>query len=98
MKQGASDLHITAGMPSLIRVDRDIRRINVPAMDHKEEHALIYEIMNDKQRKAYEEFLETDFPLKYPTMPKFELTHSFKIAAQQLNSVLFPPQFCLWNS
>ena len=62
MKQGASDLHITAGMPSLIRVDRDIRRINVPAMDHKEEHALIYEIMNDKQRNTYEEFLETDFP------------------------------------
>tara|TARA_B100001063_G_scaffold129082_1_gene120637 strand:+ start:28 stop:324 length:297 start_codon:yes stop_codon:yes gene_type:complete len=98
VKQGASDLHITAGMPSLIRVDRDIRRINVPAMDHKEEHALIYEIMNDKQRNTYEEFLETDFPLKYPTMPNFELTHSFKIAAQQLNSVLFPPQFCLWNS
>jgi hypothetical protein len=54
--------------------------------------------MNDKQRNTYEEFLETDFPLKYPTMPNFELTHSFKIAAQQLNSVLFPPQFCLWNS
>ena len=45
MKQGASDLYITAGMPSLILVDRDIRRINVPEMDHKEEHALIYEIM-----------------------------------------------------
>ena len=51
-------------MPPLIRVDGDIRRVNVPEMGHKEVHALIYEIMNDKQRKAYEEVLETDFSLK----------------------------------
>jgi len=48
VQQGASDLHITAGMPPLIRVDGDIRRINVDAMDHKEVHGLIYDIMNDK--------------------------------------------------
>jgi twitching motility protein PilT len=59
VQQGASDLHITAGMPPLIRVDGDIRRINVEAMDHKEVHGLIYDIMNDKQRKDYEEFLES---------------------------------------
>jgi twitching motility protein PilT len=53
VNQGASDLHVTAGMPPLIRVDGDIRRINVDPMDHKEVHALIYEIMNDKQRKGY---------------------------------------------
>ena len=53
VKQGASDLHLTAGMPPLIRVDGDIRCINVPEMDHKEVHALIYEIMNDRQRKDY---------------------------------------------
>jgi len=57
VQQGASDLHVTAGMPPLIRVDGDIRRINVDPMDHKEVHALIYEIMNDKQRKGYEEHL-----------------------------------------
>ena len=61
VQQGASDLDITAGMPPLIRVDGDIRRINVEAMDHKEVHELIYDIMNDKQRKDYEEFLESDF-------------------------------------
>lgn len=48
VQQGASDLHVTAGMPPLIRVDGDIRRINVDAMDHKEVHGLIYDIMNDK--------------------------------------------------
>ena len=51
VKQGASDLHLTAGMPPLIRVDGDMRKINIPSMDHKEVHGLIYEIMTDKQRK-----------------------------------------------
>ena len=66
VQQGASDLHVTAGMPPLIRVDGDIRRINVDPMDHKEVHGLIYDIMNDKQRKDYEEFLESDFSFEFP--------------------------------
>src|SRR5690606_5683511 len=57
-KQGASDLHLSAGLPPMIRVDGDVRRINLPPMEHKQVHGLIYEIMNDKQRKDYEEFLE----------------------------------------
>ena len=48
----------------MIRVDGDIRRINLPPMEHKQVHELIYDIMNDKQRKDYEEFLETDFLLR----------------------------------
>ena len=66
VQQGASDFHITAGMPPLIRVDGDIRRINVDAMDHKEVHGFIYDIMNDKQRKDFEEFLESDFSFEIP--------------------------------
>lgn len=73
VKQGASDLHITAGMQPLIRVDGDIRRINVPEMDQKEVHSLIYEIMNDKQRKDYEEFLETDFSFEIPNLARFRV-------------------------
>lgn len=73
VKQGASDLHITAGMPPLIRVDGDIRRINVPEMDHKQVHSLIYEIMNDKQSKDYEEFLETDFSFEVPNLARFRV-------------------------
>ncbi|MEQ8954210.1 MAG: type IV pilus twitching motility protein PilT [Gammaproteobacteria bacterium] len=73
VKQGASDLHVTAGMPPLIRVDGDIRRINIPEMDHKEVHQLIYEIMNDKQRKDYEEFLETDFSFEVPNLARFRV-------------------------
>ena len=73
VKQGASDLHITAAMSPLIRVNSDICRINVAKMDHKEVHSLIYEIMNDKQRKDYEEFLETDFSFEVPNLVCFRV-------------------------
>lgn len=73
VQQGASDLHVTAGMPPLIRVDGDIRRINVDPMDHKEVHGLIYDIMNDKQRKDYEEFLESDFSFEIPNLARFRV-------------------------
>ncbi|SDU28965.1 type IV pilus twitching motility protein PilT [Halopseudomonas salegens] len=72
-KQGASDLHLAAGLPPMIRVDGDVRRINVPAMEHKQVHALIYDIMNDKQRKDYEEFLETDFSFEVPGVARFRV-------------------------
>ena len=70
-KQGASDLHLSAGLPPMIRVDGDVRRINLPPMEHKEVHGLIYDIMNDKQRKDYEEFLETDFSFEVPGVARF---------------------------
>ncbi|HEY4531281.1 MAG TPA: type IV pilus twitching motility protein PilT, partial [Luteimonas sp.] len=59
--------------PPMIRVDGDVRRINLPAMDHKQVHALIYDIMNDKQRKDYEEFLETDFSFEVPGVARFRV-------------------------
>ena len=72
-KQNASDLHLSAGLPPMIRVDGDVRRINLPPMEHKEVHALIYEIMNDKQRKDYEEYLETDFSFEVPGVARFRV-------------------------
>ena len=72
-KQGASDLHLSAGLPPIIRVDGDIRRINLPPLDRKEVYALIYEIMNDKQRKEYEEFLECDFSFEVPGIARFRV-------------------------
>ncbi len=72
-KQGASDLHLSSGMPPLIRVDGDVRRVNLPALEHKQVHGLIYEIMNDKQRRDYEEFLETDFSFEVPGVARFRV-------------------------
>lgn len=72
-KQGASDLHLSAGLPPMIRVDGEVRRINLPALDHKEVHTLVYDIMNDKQRKDFEEFLETDYSFEVPGVARFRV-------------------------
>ncbi|HHB12691.1 MAG TPA: type IV pilus twitching motility protein PilT [Chromatiales bacterium] len=73
VKNNASDLHLSAGVPPMIRVDGDIRRINLPAMEHKEVHDIIYDIMNDKQRRDYEEYLETDFSFEVPSLARFRV-------------------------
>ncbi len=73
VKNGASDLHLSAGLPPMIRVDGDMRKVNVPALDHKTVHGLVYDIMNDKQRKDYEEFLETDFSFEIPDLARFRV-------------------------
>ncbi|GAA0789897.1 type IV pilus twitching motility protein PilT [Marinobacterium sediminicola] len=73
VQQGASDLHLTAGMPPMIRVDGDVRRIKLPALDHKQVHTLVYDIMNDKQRKEYEENYEADFSFEVPKLARFRV-------------------------
>ena len=73
VKNRASDLHLSAGLPPMIRVDGDVRRINVPALDHTTVHDLVYDIMNDKQRKDYEEFLECDFSFEIPGLARFRV-------------------------
>ena len=57
----------------MIRVDGDVRRINVPPLDHAQVHDLIYDIMNDKQRKDFEEFFETDFSFEVPGVARFRV-------------------------
>lgn len=73
VKNKASDLHISAGMPPLIRVDGDMRRIDLPAFSKKEVHDLIYQIMSEQQRKNYEELLETDFSFEIPNIARFRV-------------------------
>src|ERR1051325_10065785 len=73
VKNNASDLHLSAGVPPMIRVDGDMKRVNMPALTHKEVHSMVYDIMNDKQRKAYEEFYETDFSFEIPKLARFRV-------------------------
>jgi twitching motility protein PilT len=73
VKNKASDLHLSAGLPPMIRVHGDIRKINVPAMDHSEVHDMVYDIMNDGQRKVYEETLECDFSFEIPNLARFRV-------------------------
>lgn len=73
VKHKASDLHLSAGVPPMIRVDGEVRKINLPALDHREVHALIYDIMNDHQRKELEENFEVDFSFEVPGMARFRV-------------------------
>lgn len=73
VKNNSSDLHLSAGLPPMIRVDGDLRKINLPAMEHKEVIKIVYDIMDDKQRKAYEEHLETDFSFEIPNLARFRV-------------------------
>src|SRR6187401_3798174 len=73
VKNKASDLHLSSGLPPMIRVHGDVRRINVPPMEHKEVHGMVYDIMNDGQRKFYEENLECDFSFAVPNLARFRV-------------------------
>ncbi len=73
VKNKSSDLHLSAGMPPMIRVDGDLRKINIPALEHKDVIKIIYDIMNDKQRKEYEEHLETDFSFEITNLSRFRV-------------------------
>jgi twitching motility protein PilT len=73
VKNKASDLHLSAGLPPMIRVNGDIRRINLPPLDHKGVHDMVYDIMNDGQRKFYEENLECDFSFEVPNLARFRV-------------------------
>ena len=73
VKNGCSDLHLSSGLPPMIRVDGDMRRVNVPPLDHKEVHDMVYDIMNDKNRKDYEEFFECDFSFEVPGLARFRV-------------------------
>ncbi|BBB65156.1 twitching motility protein PilT [Undibacterium sp. YM2] len=73
VKNNASDLHLSSGLPPMIRVHGDVRRINLPPLEHKDVHELIYDIMNDSQRKAYEDTLECDFSFSIPGLARFRV-------------------------
>ena len=73
VKNKASDLHLSAGLPPMIRVNGDVRRINIEALDHKAVHAMVYDIMNDGQRKHYEDTLECDFSFEINGLARFRV-------------------------
>ena len=73
VKNKASDLHLSAGMPPMIRVHGDIRRINLPALDNTATRAMIYDVMSDAQRKHYEAHLETDSSFELPGLARFRV-------------------------
>jgi len=72
-KQDASDLHISAGLPPMIRVDGELHRTNLPSLTHQQVHSLIYQIMNNKQKKDFEQFHDIDFSFSVPDVARFRV-------------------------
>ena len=69
----ASDLHLSAGLPPMLRIDGEVQQISAPEMAHKDVHGMIYDIMNDQQRKEYEQNLETDFSFEISGLARFRV-------------------------
>ena len=73
VKSHASDLHLCSGLPPMIRVHGEIRRLQRPALEHKDVHALMLDVMNDSQRKAYQQNLDCDFAFDLPSISRFRV-------------------------
>ncbi|HBH34966.1 MAG TPA: twitching motility protein PilT [Gammaproteobacteria bacterium] len=73
VNQGASDLHISAGLPPMIRVDGDIRRLKLPDLEKEQSHDMVFDIMNDRQRREFEKELQADFSFHLPDVARFRV-------------------------
>ncbi|MDO5073988.1 twitching motility/pilus retraction protein [Neisseria animaloris] len=73
VKNKASDLHLSSDLPPMIRVHGDVRRINLPEMGSDEVGNMITSVMNDYQRKVYQQNLEVDFSFELPNVARFRV-------------------------
>jgi twitching motility protein PilT len=73
VQQGASDCHISAGEPPMIRLHGDLKKLDYPALSQDETHALIYDMMSDVQRKNFEEHRECDFSFDLGDIARFRV-------------------------
>lgn len=72
-KNKASDLHLSSGISPMIRVHGDMRRINLPEMSAEEVGNMVTSVMNDHQRKIYQQNLEVDFSFELPNVARFRV-------------------------
>jgi twitching motility protein PilT len=73
VEQGASDCHLSASEPPMIRIHGDLKKLDYPPLTKEDVHALVYDIMNDAQRKAFEETHECDFSFEMGTVARFRV-------------------------
>ena len=73
VKNNASDLHLSSGEPPMIRIHGDMTRIKMPPVDKRDVQSMVYDIMSDAQRKAFEEHLELDFSFALGDIARFRV-------------------------
>lgn len=77
-KNGASDLHLSSGMPPMIRVDGEVKKLKLPELNAEAVQKMVIDIMNDFQRKTLEENLEVDFSFELPNVARFRVNAFFQ--------------------
>ena len=89
VRNQASDLHLSAGMPPMIRVHGEVKKINLPAMTHDEVQAMLHTIMSDDLRNNYASHLEVDFSFEIPNLARFRVNafHQQRGAAAVLRTI-----------
>lgn len=105
IKNKSSDLHLSTGEPPIIRVDGDLRKLELPALCHEEMITMLHGIMNEKQIKDYQEHLETDFSFELPGEARFRVNVFTQVngaaavfrvipsSVQTMEAMGFPPVF-----
>src|ERR671912_525854 len=73
VEQGASDCHLSAGEPPMLRVHGDLKRLDYPPLSQEEVHNLVFDVMNDSQRKKFEESRECDFSFELREIARFRV-------------------------
>ncbi len=73
VKNGASDLHVSAGEAPMIRINGDMTKIKMPPLEDRQVQAMVYDIMNDDQRKNFEEHLDLDFSFALGDIARFRV-------------------------
>ncbi|MEX0803577.1 MAG: type IV pilus twitching motility protein PilT [Candidatus Binatia bacterium] len=73
VEQGASDCHLSAGEPPMLRVHGDLKKLDYAPLAQEEVHNLVYDVMNDSQRKKFEETHECDFSFELGGIARFRV-------------------------
>ncbi len=71
--RNASDLHLSSGLPPMVRVDGDMVRLDYPPLEHDALTQGLHAIMNQEQRDEYRTRLENDFSLAVPDLARFRV-------------------------
>ena len=95
VKQRGSDLHISAGLPPVVRIDGNLQRMDVPALKPEEVELLLFPMLNKEQRRKLEQDWELDFSYGIQGLSRFRVNiykdrgnyaAAFRVIASQVPS------------
>jgi twitching motility protein PilT len=70
-EQGASDLHLAAGSPPILRIRGDIERVKYKVLDNDDLRGMLYEIAPEGKIKSFEETGDIDFGYEIPGLARY---------------------------